>query len=229
MKKENLKRWGEESQTVNEGFFDIIKEMGLGGNIVIIILFVLSISAIYIIIERYNTIRKNSTDDKKFLKEIKDAINNNNLDKAKELCEENNTPIARMMFKGLERINQPIKEIEKAIENQGQFEIYKMENKISNLATISGAAPMIGFLGTVIGMIIAFQKMARETQPSPADLAGGIYTAMITTAAGLIVGIIAYIAYNFLVGKVEKAIFKLEAKTSIFIDLLYKKNNATKE
>ena len=229
MKKENLKRWGEESQTVNEGFFDIIKEMGLGGNIVIIILFVLSVTAIYIIIERYNTIRKNSIDDKNFLKEIKDAITNNDLDKAKNLCKENNTPIARMMFKGLERINQPIKEIEKAIENQGQFEIYKMENKISNLATISGAAPMIGFLGTVIGMIIAFQKMARETQPSPADLAGGIYTAMITTAAGLIVGIIAYIAYNFLVGKVEKAIFKLEAKTSIFIDLLYKKNNATKE
>ena len=229
MKKENLKRWGEESQTVNEGFFDIIKEMGLGGNIVIIILFVLSICAIYIIIERYKIIRKNSRDDKNFLKEIKDAIKNNDLAKAKNLCEENNTPIARMMLKGLERINQPIKEIEKAIENQGQFEIYKMENKISNLATISGAAPMIGFLGTVIGMIIAFQKMARETQPSPADLAGGIYTAMITTAAGLIVGIIAYIAYNFLVGKVEKAIFKLEAKTSIFIDLLYKQNNATKK
>ena len=230
MQENNIKRWTkEDSQTVNEGFFDILKEMGLGGNIVIIILFILSIYAIYIIIERYSTIKKSSLEDEEFLQQIEDAIKHKDLVKAKNLCSENNTPISRMMLKGIDRIEQPIKEIEKAIENQGQLEIYKMENKISNLATISGAAPMIGFLGTVIGMIIAFQKMARETAPSPADLAGGIYTAMITTAAGLIVGIIAYIAYNYLVGKVEKAIFKLEAKTNIFMDLLYHKNNATKK
>ena len=189
MKKENLKRWGEESQTVNEGFFDIIKEMGFGGNIVIIILFFLSVAAIYIIIERYNTIRKNSIDDKNFLKEIKDAITNNDLDKAKNLCKENNTPIARMMFKGLERINQPIKEIEKAIKNQGQFEIYKMENKISNLATISGAAPMIGFLGTVIGMIETFQAITLFGTGDPKTMASGISKALMTTVLGLCVAI----------------------------------------
>ena len=126
-----------------------------------------------------------------------------------------------MIEKGLNRIDKPMTDISASIENQGKLEIYQMDNKLANLATIAGAAPMIGFLGTVIGMIIAFQEMAKQTKVLPSDLAGGIYTAMITTAAGLIVGIIAYIAYNYLVSKVDKVIFQLEAKTTEFLDLLH--------
>ena len=209
--------------TTNEqdNFMDMLSNMGVGGNIVMAVLLILSILAIYILIERYFAIRKVSLEDEDFLMSIRKFVEEKNIDQAKKLCKNTNSPISRMIEKGLDRIDKPMTDISSAIENQGKLEIYKMDNKIANLATISGAAPMIGFLGTVIGMIIAFQKMARETTVSPADLAGGIYTAMITTAAGLVVGIIAYISYNYLVNKVDKVIFQLEARTTEFLDLLH--------
>ena len=211
-----------EPQIVKDGFIDMLSEMGIGGNIVMGILLILSILAIYILVERYFLLKKESKEDDLFLENIKKFVEEKNISEAKQLCKDTNTPIARMIEKGLNRIENSMTDISSSIENQGKLEIYKMDNKIANLATIAGAAPMIGFLGTVIGMIIAFQKMARETTVSPSDLAGGIYTAMITTAAGLVVGIIAYIAYNYLVNKVDKVIFQLEARTTEFLDLLHK-------
>ena len=208
-------------QTKTDNFMDMLSNMGIGGNIVMAVLLLLSILAIYILVERYFAIRKESLEDEDFLMSIRKFVEEKNIDQAKKLCKNTDSPISRMIEKGLDRIDKPMTDISSAIENQGKLEIYKMDNKIANLATISGAAPMIGFLGTVIGMIIAFQKMARETTVSPADLAGGIYTAMITTAAGLVVGIIAYISYNYLVNKVDKVIFQLEARTTEFLDLLH--------
>ena len=207
--------------TEQDNFMDMLSNMGIGGNIVMAVLLLLSILAIYILVERYFAIRKESLEDENFLISIRKFVEEKNIDQAKKLCKNTDSPISRMIEKGLDRIDKPMTDISSAIENQGKLEIYKMDNKIANLATISGAAPMIGFLGTVIGMIIAFQKMARETTVSPADLAGGIYTAMITTAAGLVVGIIAYISYNYLVNKVDKVIFQLEARTTEFLDLLH--------
>lgn len=207
--------------TEQDNFMDMLSNMGIGGNIVMAVLLLLSILAIYILVERYFAIRKESLEDENFLMSIRKFVEEKNIDQAKKLCKNTDSPISRMIEKGLDRIDKPMTDISSAIENQGKLEIYKMDNKIANLATISGAAPMIGFLGTVIGMIIAFQKMARETTVSPADLAGGIYTAMITTAAGLVVGIIAYISYNYLVNKVDKVIFQLEARTTEFLDLLH--------
>ena len=211
-----------EPQIVKDGFIDMLSEMGIGGNIVMGILLILSILAIYILVERYFLLKKESKEDDLFLENIKKFVEEKNISEAKQLCKDTNTPISRMIEKGLNRIENSMTDISSSIENQGKLEIYKMDNKIANLATIAGAAPMIGFLGTVIGMIIAFQKMARETTVSPSDVAGGIYTAMITTAAGLVVGIIAYIAYNYLVNKVDKVIFQLEARTTEFLDLLHK-------
>ena len=204
-----------------DNFMDMLSNMGIGGNIVMAVLLLLSILAIYILVERYFAIRKESLEDEDFLMSIRKFVEEKNIDKAKTLCKNTDSPISRMIEKGLDRIDKPMTDISAAIENQGKLEIYKMDNKIANLATISGAAPMIGFLGTVIGMIIAFQEMARETTVSASALAGGIYTAMLTTAAGLIVGIIAYISYNYLVNKVDKVIFQLEARTTEFLDLLH--------
>jgi len=207
--------------TEQDNFIDMLSNMGIGGNIVMAVLLLLSILAIYILVERYFAIRKESLEDEDFLMSIRKFVEEKNIDKAKTLCKNTDSPISRMIEKGLDRIDKPMTDISAAIENQGKLEIYKMDNKIANLATISGAAPMIGFLGTVIGMIIAFQKMARETTVSPSDLAGGIYMAMTTTVAGLIVGIIAYISYNYLVSKVDKVVFMLEAKTTEFLDVLH--------
>ena len=211
-----------EPQIVKDGFINMLSEMGIGGNIVMGVLLILSILTIYILVERYFSIKKESKEDELFLENIKKFVEEKNISEAKQLCKDTNIPIARMIEKGLNRIDNPMTDISAAIENQGKLEIYKMDNKIANLATISGAAPMIGFLGTVIGMIIAFQEMARKEDFITKDLAEGIYTAMITTAAGLVVGIIAYISYNYLVNKVDKVIFQLEARTTEFLDLLHK-------
>ena len=213
-----------QTTTEQDNFMDMLNNMGIGGHIIMSVLLILSVLAIYILVERYFAIKKESIEDEDFLMSIRKFVEEKNIEKAKTLCKNTDSPISRMIEKGLDRIDKPMTDISSAIENQGKLEIYKMDNKITNLATISGAAPMIGFLGTVIGMIIAFQKMARATTVSPADLAGGIYTAMITTAAGLVVGIIAYISYNYLVNKVDKVIFQLEARTTEFLDLLHHNN-----
>ena len=201
---------------------DLITSGGLGGNLVMGTLAILSIFAIYILIERYSAINKASKEDESFLKSIQNFVEAKDIAAAKTLCKNTNSPISRMIEKGVNRIDKPMTDISSAIENQGKLEVYKMENNLANLATISGAAPMIGFLGTVIGLIVAFHEMASAGgNIDVAMLSQGIYTAMVTTVAGLVVGIIAFIAYNYLVSKVDKVVFMLEAKTIEFLDLIH--------
>ena len=183
---------------------------------------ILSIVAVYILVERYSAIKKASQEDENFLKSIRNFVEAKDIEAAKTLCRNTDNPIARMIEKGVNRIDKPMPDISAAIENQGKLEVYKMENNLANLATISGAAPMIGFLGTVIGMIVAFHEMASAGGNIDVEmLSKGIYTAMVTTVAGLVVGIIAYISYNYLVSKVDKVVFQLEAKTTDFLDILH--------
>ena len=159
--------------------------------------------------------------DDNFINHIKDHVSAGRLDAAKALCQSQGTPIARMIEKGITRIGKPLKDINAAIENTGKLEVSKLEKNIPTLATVSGAAPMIGFLGTVIGMILAFHEMAAAGgQINIEMLAEGIYTAMTTTVAGLAVGIIAYIGYNFLVSRVDRVVYKMEANAMEFLDLL---------
>ena len=201
---------------------ELISSGGLGGNIIMGTLALLSIYAIYILIERFSTIKKASVEDESFLKSIKNFVEQKDIQAAKTLCKNTDNPVSRMIEKGIDRIDKPMTDISAAIENQGKLEVYKMENNLANLATIAGAAPMIGFLGTVIGMIVAFHEMASAGGNIDVEmLSKGIYTAMVTTVGGLVVGIIAYIAYNFLVSKIDKVIFKLEARTTEFLDLLH--------
>ena len=201
---------------------ELITSGGIGGNLVMGTLGILSIFAIYILIERYSTIKKASKEDESFLKSIQNFVEAKDIEAAKTLCKNTDSPIARMIEKGVNRIDKPMTDISAAIENQGKLEVFKMENNLANLATISGAAPMIGFLGTVIGMIVAFHEMASAGgNIDVAMLSQGIYTAMVTTVAGLIVGIVAFIAYNYLVSKIDKVVFMLEAKTTEFLDLLH--------
>jgi biopolymer transport protein ExbB len=201
---------------------ELISSGGLGGNIIMGTLCLLSIYAIYILIERFSTIKKASVEDESFLKSIKNFVEQKDIQAAKTLCKNTDNPVSRMIEKGIDRIDKPMTDISAAIENQGKLEVYKMENNLANLATIAGAAPMIGFLGTVIGMIVAFHEMASAGGNIDVEmLSKGIYTAMVTTVGGLVVGIIAYIAYNFLVSKIDKVIFQLEARTTEFLDLLH--------
>jgi len=201
---------------------ELISSGGIGGNIIMGTLTLLSIYAIYILFERYSTIKKASIEDESFLKSIKNFVEQKDIQAAKTLCRNTDNPVSRMIEKGIDRIDKPMTDISAAIESQGKLEVYKMENNLANLATIAGAAPMIGFLGTVIGMIVAFHEMASAGGNIDVEmLSKGIYTAMVTTVGGLIVGIIAYIAYNFLVSKIDKVIFQLEDRTTEFLDLLH--------
>ena len=183
---------------------------------------ILSVISVYLFIERYNTIKRASKQDSAFFNSIKNYLQDKDLKAAKTLCKKTDSSVARMLEKGIDRIDKPMTDISASIENQGKLEVYQLENNLANLATIAGAAPMIGCLGTVIGMIVAFHEMASAGGNIDIEmLSKGIYTAMVTTVAGLVVGIVAYIAYNVLVTKVEKVVFMLEATSTKFMDLLH--------
>ncbi len=200
---------------------DLIFSGGLAGSIVIGILFVLLFVAIYIYFERFFSIKKASQFDENFIGIIKEKISKGNLTEAKEVCRQKDSPVSRLTEKGISRIGSPLEDINTAIENAGKLEVYKLEKNVSILATVAGAAPMIGFLGTVIGMVLAFHQLATSSgQADMGSLAEGIYTAMTTTVAGLIVGIIAYIGYNHLVVKTDKVVHQMEATAVDFLDLL---------
>ena len=186
------------------------------------ILGLLSVLSIYIFIERYFIIRRSSKDDENFMNIIRDNVMDGKYDTANELCRRENTPIARMLQKGLSRIGKPLTDINAAIENVGNLEVSRLEKNIATLATIASTAPMLGFLGTVIGMIIAFYDMSMAGGNIDIQLlSGGIYQAMITTVGGLIVGIIAYVLYNVLVARIDRLVFILEARASEFMDVLH--------
>ena len=202
------------------GYDSISGEYSLTSLIVMSLLFLFSFIAIYVFIERFMTIQRALKGEKDFMQKINDFVLKGDLNAAKEHCNSSNNPIARMIEKGLSRVGKPMKDIAISIENIGKLEISKLERRLSMLATISGVAPMLGFLGTVLGMVKVFQNMSKEKTFEIASLSGGIMEAMITTVGGLIVGIVAYVAYNYLVSKVEKVIHNMEGASIEFLDIL---------
>jgi len=196
-------------------------DLAIKGGWVMIPIVLLSLVAVYIFFERWFAIKKAANIDQNFMNRIKDYIMDGKVDAAKKLCQSTNNPVASMIEKGISRIGRPLNDVNAAIENVGRLEVYKLERGLPTLASVSGGAPMIGFLGTVIGMVQAFQEMSTAgNNINVGELSGGIYTALITTVAGLIVGIIAFFAYNILVARVDKVINTMEASSTEFIDLL---------
>lgn len=184
-------------------------------------IFILSVVTVYVFIERFLTLKKAAKDPLAFIEKVKSMVLQGEINSAKVLCADIGSPFARMIEKGLFKLGNPIENIKGSIEDVGKIEIYKLEKNLPILATISGTAPMIGFLGTVWGMIKAFMAIAQqEGSVSPKLLSSGIYEALITTAFGLIVGIIAYLCYNYLVTRVQNVIQKMEYTAIEFIDLL---------
>ena len=206
---------------VTEQSFDLLS-MAAKGGFLMIVLAVLSVIAIYIFGQKWWMIYKAGKIDKNFMKDIRDYIHDGKIKSAIDLCEHYDSPVARLVQKGIERIGRPLSDIQASVENTGNAEVARLEKGLPMLATIAGGAPMIGFLGTVIGMVQAFFNM--YTAGSNVDistLSGGIFTAMITTVGGLVVGIIAYFGYNFLSSNISNLVFKMENATIEFMDVLH--------
>jgi biopolymer transport protein ExbB len=196
-------------------------DLAIKGGWVMIPIILLSFVAAYIFIERFYVIRKATREDQNFMNRIKDYIHDGKIEAALALCRSTDSPSARMVEKGISRLGRPLQDISTAIENVGKLEIAKLEKSFPTLATITGAEPMLGFLGTVIGMVQSFYNMEQAGNNIDVSMmSGGIYTALITTVAGLIVGILGYFAYNTLVVRVERVVFNLEATLTEFMDIL---------
>lgn len=205
-------------------------KMATQGGWLMIVLLILSIIAIYIFGSKWWIIKKASKIDKHFMDNIRDMIHDGKIKSALALCRNNDSPIARLIEKGIERIGRPLNDIQAAVENTGNVEVARLEKGLPMLATIAGGAPMIGFLGTVIGMIQAFFNMSQAGNNIDITLlSGGIYTAMITTVGGLFVGIIAYFGYNYLTARISDLVFKMENNTLEFMDVLYEPAEAPKK
>jgi len=210
-----------ESTEKTLSIIELISSGGTAGQVIIAILFVLLIVAIYIYFERLFAIKSASNVDANFMNQIKDHVTNGKIDSAQMLCAQVNSPVSRLINKGITRIGKPLEDINTAIENAGRLELYGLEKNVSVLATISSIAPMIGFLGTVIGMILSIFEIANSGgQIDIKQLSDGLYTAMTTTVAGLIVGIVAYMAYNHLVVRTDKVVYQMESNSLEFLDHL---------
>lgn len=208
------------STAVDSGSVQVIDLLFKGG-IMMLPIALLSLVAVYVFVERLRTLKQAMVTPPGFMDKVKSLVAQGDLNGAKLACAEVDTPVSRMIEKGLNRIGHPLKNIEVSIENVGKIELYKLERNLPLLATVSGAAPMLGFLGTVMGMIQAFMSIAQEEGAvSPKLLSAGIYEAMVTTAAGLLIGIIAYLGYNYLVTRLQKAVHAMEYSSIEFIDLL---------
>lgn len=198
-----------------------ILELASKGGWIMGVLAILSLVAVYIFVERYIAIRRAGHDDRLFMDRIRDYIKNDDVKSAINFCRTTNTAAARIIERGISRMGKPAAEIQSAIENTGNLEVAALEKRLSILATISGGAPMIGFLGTVIGMVEAFWQMSNAGGNIDISLlSGGIYQAMITTVGGLAVGIIALFGYNYLVAKVDSVVNEIEAKSLSFMDIV---------
>jgi biopolymer transport protein ExbB len=196
-------------------------EMTLKGGWIMLILGIFSLIAVYIFIERFITINKAAKSDNNFMESIRNSMKEGKLGEARAICQGTNTPLSRMIDKGISRIGKPLNDIQTAVENVGNLEVSNLEKGVALLAMIAGAGPMLGFLGTVIGMIRAFYQMSMAgNNLEIATLSEGIYQAMVTTVGGLIVGIIAFIFYNILVAQIDKVVNMLEAKSVEFMDVL---------
>lgn len=203
--------------------WEILFSGGILGNAIMIAIFLLGILALYIFFERYFFIKRASKETPNFLENIKDFVQEGKIQTAVDYCRTIDSPEARMIEKGLARIGRPISDISNAMQNQGQLEVSKLEKNLNILASASGAAPMLGFLGTVVGMIMAFFEISNVTGAvSPKLLASGIYTAMATTAVGLFVGIPAYFFFNILVTNVDRLVLKIQTHVNDFLDALNK-------
>ena len=204
-------------EPISNHFFDL----ALKGGWIMVPIVILSIIAVYIFFDRYYAIKRASKIDSGFMDKVRTYISSGKIDAAVALCRSTDNPAARMIEKGISRIGRPMTDVNSAIENVGNLEISKLEKGLPALASAAGGAPMLGFLGTVMGMVRAFWDMSQAGNNIDITLLStGIYQAMITTVAGLIVGITAYFAYNVLVTSIEKVVFKLEATTTEFMDLL---------
>ena len=210
---------GAPAKTINQSLS--VWELTQKGGWIMFPIFFLSILAVYIFVERYFAIRKASIEDQSFMNRVREFIHDGKIEAAVRLSQSTNTPVSRMIEVGISRIGRPMADVNVAIENVGRLEIYKLERGLATLGAAAGAAPMLGFLGTVLGMIRAFYDMSLAGSTIDIGiLSGGIYTAMVTTAAGLMVGIPAYFFYNILVSKIETVVFILETRSSEFMDLL---------
>ena len=200
---------------------ELIQNGGLGGQIIIGFLCILLLTVVYIYFERIFAIRSAIKITPTFMSQIRSFVIQGKVEDAQKLCLKENIPVSRLVSKGLSRIGRPLEDINTAIENAGRLEVYQLEKNISILATIAGAAPMLGFLGTVIGMIISIFEISNAGGNIDMQLlADGLYTAMTTTVAGLIVGIIGYVSYNHLVVKTNNAVYLMESTSLEFLDLL---------
>lgn len=198
--------------------------MAVNGGWIMLVLALLLVLAIYIFIERYLTLNGalKGKEDSEFMERIRQHVHEGNVDAARELAKQTATPLGRMISKGFSRLGRPLPDIQAAIENEGQLEVARLEKHVSLVATVASLGPMIGFLGTVVGMIEAFQEMAYAGNNIDIQmLASGIYTAMVTTVGGLIVGIICYFLHNILVNRINKVVFDLEVRANEFMDLLH--------
>jgi biopolymer transport protein ExbB len=205
----------------NSGDSLSLLDLAIKGGWVMIPIGILSVLAVYIIVERILTLKKADKDPERFIEKIKSLVYNGDIPGAIAQCQQFDTPFSRMIEKGITKIGTPLPNIEASIENVGKMEVYKLEKNLSILATISGAGPMLGFFGTVTGMVQAFIAIAQEEgSVSPKLLSSGMYEAMITTVGGLVVGIIAYIGYNYLVSRVDKIVHKMEFSSIEFLELL---------
>jgi biopolymer transport protein ExbB len=194
----------------------------LMGLIILLVLAVMSVYAVYVFVERLLALRRASQGDPNFLASIKQYLEDGKIDEAKNLCLRTDSPSARMLEKGIDRLGKPVEVVATTIDNTGKLEVSRLEQRLSFLATASGAAPMIGFLGTTIGMVKTFNAMKNLDSLDLGTIAPGIMTAMVTTVAGLIVGIIAYMGYNYLVSKISKVVYRMEIDAMEFMDLLHK-------
>ena len=195
-------------------------EMAEKGGPILIPIGILSIMAFYIFFERYFTIKRFSKIDMNFMHQIRDHVHSGNIEAAKALCRNTVSPVSRMVEKGISRLGKPVKEIESAIENVGKLEVYKMEKNMNILSSISGLAPMFGFLGTIFGVIKIFYQIAQQNSLEINTISGGLYVKMISSASGLLVGMIAYAGYHYLTHLIDRVINKMEINAVEFIDLL---------
>lgn len=199
-------------------------DMALNGGWIMLVLVLLLVLAIYIFIERFLTLNGalKGQEDEQFMEQIRQHVHEGNVDAARQLAKETATPLGRMISKGFSRLGRPLPDIQAAIENEGQLEVARLEKRVSYVATVASLGPMIGFLGTVTGMITAFQDMAHAGNNIDISLLStGIYEAMVTTVGGLIVGIICYFLNNLLVSRINKVVFELEVRANEFMDLLH--------
>jgi len=192
------------------------------GLIILLSLAVMSIYAVYVFVERLLALRRASKKNPNFLSEVKRYLSDGKIDEAKNLCARTDSPSARMLEKGIDRLGKPVDIVATTIDNTGKLEISRLEQRLSFLATAAGAAPMIGFLGTTIGMVQVFNDMKNLDSLDLGTIAPGIMTAMITTVAGLIVGIIAFMGYNYLVTQISKVVYRMENDAMEFMDILHK-------